>query len=105
MATSSCSSATSATILDGEVSTLAGLAGGGSRHPHPTTQPTQPCTIPNHQDSSKEDNRHHHPRHHYHHQCEVEAEAQQGQQDDAEVLRSPPPAETAQHGPDWPQLC
>jgi len=29
MATSSCSSATSATILDGEVSTLAGLAGGG----------------------------------------------------------------------------
>merc|ERR1719429_233469 len=60
-----------------------GGGAGGGRHPHPTTEPTQPCTVPNHQDSSKEDNRHHH------HQREVEAKAQQGQQDDAEVLRVP----------------
>merc|ERR1712004_340729 len=108
--TRSCTTSTSCkTSKCGHFSVQDGGRGGGGtrggRHPYPTTQPTQPCTVPNHQDSSKEDNRHHHPRHHHHHQCEVEAEAQQGQQDDAEVLRSAPPAETAQYGPDWAELC
>merc|ERR1712181_150821 len=83
-----------------------GRGAGGVNTPssaHPTPTPAPPRTLPNHQDSSKEDN-HHHPSHHHDHQCAAEAEAEQGEQDDAEVLWGALATQATQHGSDWSQL-